>query len=168
MVMGGGSQFLTLYLFPGGSGARQGCWVCSILGVTREGGWGAGPKSLLTGLQERPLTAMGASTLAGILTWTGRKSSKGLWADNFSSLFQLLNFKMIGKRKQACISRISLSGEDSFFCLFVFRAALAACRSSQTRGWTGATFAGLYHSHSNSGSQLCLQPIPQLMATPDL
>ena len=32
---------------------------------------------------------------------------------------------------------------------------------------TGATAAGLHHSHSNVGSKLRLQPTPQLMATLD-
>jgi len=46
-----------------------------------------------------------------------------------------------------------------FFCLF--RATLVAPGSSQGRGWIRA--AGLHHSHSNSRSELYLQPIPQLM-----
>ena len=50
-----------------------------------------------------------------------------------------------------------------FFCLF--RAALAACGGSQSRGWIRAAAAG--HSHSLSGSKPCLQPTPQLMATSD-
>ena len=40
--------------------------------------------------------------------------------------------------------------------------------SSQARGPIGAVAAGLHHSHSNSGSELRLQPTPQLTATPDL
>ena len=47
------------------------------------------------------------------------------------------------------------------------RAAPAACGDSQARGRTGALAAGLCHSHSNPGSKPCLQPIPQLTATPD-
>ena len=39
--------------------------------------------------------------------------------------------------------------------------------SSQARGQIRATAVGLHHSQSNSGSKLCLQPTPQLMATPD-
>ena len=34
-------------------------------------------------------------------------------------------------------------------------------------GGIGATAAGLCHSHSNAGSELCLPPIPQLTATTD-
>ena len=49
----------------------------------------------------------------------------------------------------------------------LFRAAPAADGSSQARGWIGAVAAGLHHSHGNTGSQLYLRPMPQLMATPD-
>ena len=52
-----------------------------------------------------------------------------------------------------------------FFCLF--KAASMAYRSSQAWGRNGAAAAGLYHSHINARSELRLQPIPQLMATPD-
>ena len=38
---------------------------------------------------------------------------------------------------------------------------------SQARGPVGAVAAGLHHSHSTAQSELCLQPTPQLMATPD-
>ena len=38
---------------------------------------------------------------------------------------------------------------------------------SQARGPFGALVAGLHHSQSNSGSEPCLQPTPQLMAMPD-
>ena len=49
----------------------------------------------------------------------------------------------------------------------LFRAAPAAYRGSQARGLIRATAAGLRRSHSNARSELCLQPTPQLMATPD-
>ena len=53
-----------------------------------------------------------------------------------------------------------------FFCLFTFfRAAPAAYGDSQARGLIGAVAAGLRQSHSNAGSELHLQPIPQLTAT---
>ena len=48
---------------------------------------------------------------------------------------------------------------------FLFRAAPAACGSSQARGQSGAAAAGL--SHNNKGSEPHLQPTPQLMAMPD-
>ena len=57
--------------------------------------------------------------------------------------------------------------QDTFFFFFSFRAAPAACGSSQARGQIKAAATGLYHSHSNSGSELHLQPTPQLTATPD-
>ena len=53
-----------------------------------------------------------------------------------------------------------------FFCLF-FRAASMAYRGSRARGHSGAVATGLRHSHSNGGSELCLQPTPQLTAMPD-
>ena len=61
-------------------------------------------------------------------------------------------------------------------CLFIylftfvfcpFRAAPAAHGGSQARGPIGAAASGLHHSHSNSGSEPCLRPTPQLTATPD-
>ena len=58
-----------------------------------------------------------------------------------------------------------------FVCLFVFvllpRAAHVAYGDYQARGPIGATAASLCHSHSNEGSELCLQPTPQFMAIPD-
>ena len=43
-----------------------------------------------------------------------------------------------------------------FFFLVLFRATLAAYRSSHARGPIGATAAGLRHSHCNARSKLCL------------
>ena len=55
-----------------------------------------------------------------------------------------------------------------FFCLFVFSGATSmAYRGSQARGLIGATAAGLHQSYSNLGSEPCLRPTPQLMATPN-
>ena len=42
-----------------------------------------------------------------------------------------------------------------------------AYEGSQARGQIGATTASLCRSHSNAGSEPCLQPTPQLMATAD-
>ena len=50
--------------------------------------------------------------------------------------------------------------------MFIFRATPAVYGSSQASGQTGASAAGLHHSHSNARSKLCLRTIPQLMATP--
>ena len=53
------------------------------------------------------------------------------------------------------------------FCLFAFsRATPTTYGGLQARGLIEATAAGLRQSHSNSGSELSLQPTPQLMATP--
>ena len=55
-----------------------------------------------------------------------------------------------------------------FIYLFVFsRATPTAYGGSQARGLIRAVATGLHHSHSNTGSELCLPPAPQLMATPD-
>ena len=57
-----------------------------------------------------------------------------------------------------------------YFIYFIFafsRAAPKAYGGSQARGPTGAVATGLRQSHSNTGSELRLQPTPQLMATPD-
>ena len=53
-----------------------------------------------------------------------------------------------------------------YFCLFAFsRATPMAYGGSQAKGLIGAVAAGL--CHSNVGSNLCLQPTPQLTAMPD-
>ena len=55
-----------------------------------------------------------------------------------------------------------------FFCLFAISwAAPAAHGGSQARGPIGALATGLRQSRSNAGSEPCLQPTPQLTATPD-
>ena len=57
-----------------------------------------------------------------------------------------------------------------FFYFFVFfaisSAALIAYGGSQARGLIRGIAAGLHQNHSNSGSEPCLQPTPQLTATP--
>ena len=45
-------------------------------------------------------------------------------------------------------------------------AAPTAYGGSQARSRIGAIAAGLRQSHSNAGSEPCLQPTPQLAATP--
>ena len=67
-----------------------------------------------------------------------------------------------------------LSLEKLFFLfffsprLFAFsRAVPVAYGDSQARGRIGAVAASLRQSHSNVGSQLLLQPTPQLMETLD-
>ena len=52
------------------------------------------------------------------------------------------------------------------FLLFLW-ATPVAYGGSQARGPIGAVATGLRQSHSNAGSELRLQPTPQLTATPD-
>ena len=54
-----------------------------------------------------------------------------------------------------------------FFFFWLFRAASVAYGRSQTRDGIRATATGLYHSHSDVGSELCLWPTPQLKAMLD-
>jgi len=54
-----------------------------------------------------------------------------------------------------------------FGFLAISWAAAAAYGGSQARGLIGAVATGLRQSHSNAGSELSLQPTPQLTATPD-
>ena len=55
-----------------------------------------------------------------------------------------------------------------FFFFFVFsRAAPVAYGGSQARDKIGAVAAGLRQSHSNVGSEPCLQPTAQLTTMPD-
>ena len=51
------------------------------------------------------------------------------------------------------------------FFFFFFRAAPTAYGGSQTIGLIGVVASGLHYS--SAGSEPCLQPTPQLTATPD-
>ena len=66
---------------------------------------------------------------------------------------------------------LTISGISGFFFFFglfaISRAAPMAYGGSQARGRIGATAAGLHQSHSNTGSESCLQTTPQLTATLD-
>ena len=53
------------------------------------------------------------------------------------------------------------------FLFFWGGGAPTAYRSSQARDWIRTAATGPCHSYSNAGSELCLQPTSQLMATPD-
>ena len=50
--------------------------------------------------------------------------------------------------------------------IYLFRATPSAYGGSQARGRIGAIAAALHHSHTNTRSEPCLRPTPQLMATP--
>ena len=56
---------------------------------------------------------------------------------------------------------------ELLFFFLLFRAVPTAYGGPQTRGLIGATAASLHHSYRNVGSEQCLQPAQQLMATPD-
>ena len=62
---------------------------------------------------------------------------------------------------------LELDGGAEIFFFLLFRATPTAHGGSQPRDLIGATAASLHHSHSNTGSELRLQPPPQLRATPD-
>ena len=68
------------------------------------------------------------------------------------------------RKVNPAVSRFSEKRKTCFFFFLVF---FFAYGGSQARGLIGAVAASLRQSHSNTGSELCLQPIPQLMATPD-
>ena len=53
------------------------------------------------------------------------------------------------------------------FILLFFMAARTAYGGSQARGGIRAVAVGLYHSHSNEGSEPHLQPMLTLVAMPD-
>ena len=72
------------------------------------------------------------------------------------------------------VFRNGMSGPKAyefFLCVWggggLFRATPAAYGSSQAKGQTGASAAGLHHSHSNTRSRPCLRPTPQLTTTLD-
>lgn len=64
-----------------------------------------------------------------------------------------------------CVSNLLKSFFFFFFC--PLRAAPTAYGGAQARGQIGATSAGLHYSHSNWGTESCLQPTPQHTATLD-
>ena len=56
---------------------------------------------------------------------------------------------------------------DSVFFSSFFMTAPATHGSPQAMGWIGVAAAGLHHGHSNAKSKPHLQPMLQLVATPD-
>ena len=79
----------------------------------------------------------------------------------------------MGKRAglSSICSFFNFVGFIYLFIYFVFlsfsRAIPMAYEGSQAKGLIGAVAAGLRQSHSNAGSELLLQPTPQLTAMPD-
>ena len=71
-----------------------------------------------------------------------------------------------GFNKWSC--HLGVWADFVYACVCVlFRATSAAYGGSQARAQIGAGAAGLHHRHSNAGSKPCLQPTPQLTATPN-
>ena len=64
---------------------------------------------------------------------------------------------MMGKILGEMVFRkLSVLLQEFFFFFFLFRATSVVYGSSQARSQIGAVVAGLYHSHSNEESQMCL------------
>ena len=84
-------------------------------------------------------------------------SSQILLAGRHNRLVSVNSFK---------IQKISFEFYSFKYFFWLFRAKPAACGSSQPRGLIRAASAGSCHNHSKEGSELCLQPIPQLTAVP--
>ena len=90
----------------------------------------------------------------------------------FSFLILHIGFSLLDEYRERFINFVytlkipvlDLSG-FSFFIFFLIKAVLVACGSFWARDRIGTTVAGLYHS--NTGSELHLQPKPQLMETLD-
>ena len=80
----------------------------------------------------------------------------------------------IGSRKEArgcqgtnIFVKSLVEPSDYFFSFFSLGPHSWLMEVSRLGGQIGAVSAGLHHRHSNTGSELCLQPKPQLMAMPD-
>ena len=76
---------------------------------------------------------------------------------NFYKSFLFISLKTVFKRYYDIFSMEIVFWISIFFFLS-FWAAPTAYGGPQTRGWIGAVGAGLYHSHSNAGSEPPLQP----------
>ena len=64
-------------------------------------------------------------------------------------------------------SFVSFLFNFNFLFVLLFRATPVACGVSQARGRMEVAAAGLHYSHSNTRSELCLWPTPQIRAIPD-
>ena len=72
-------------------------------------------------------------------------------------IFHWLSYKRI---LTLIIVIVILTFEQVFFFFFFLRSTPLPYGGSHARGWIGAAAAGLPHNHSNTGSELCLQPTP--------
>ena len=76
--------------------------------------------------------------------------------------------ELLSRIPHQCPSSVLVMTEAFIIIIIAFfRAASAAYGSSQARGRIGATAASLYHSYSNTGSELHLRPTSQLSAMLD-
>ena len=85
--------------------------------------------------------------------WKGSRGSPGLISVLLPKFFLFVS--------QRTVYQLTLL--ISFFLFAFSRATPMAYGGSQARG----PITSLHQSHSNEGCELCLRPIPQLMATPD-
>ena len=96
--------------------------------------------------------------------WVWLKDYEFCWS------FQIPAFDFIGILFCFFIFHLFLLWSFFFFffgLLAISRAAPMRHGSSQARGQIWAVATSLCQCHSNAGSMRCLQPTPQLMATPD-
>ena len=153
----------------------QQCQIC-ITSVTYTAAYGNAGS--LTHWARPGIEPASSWTLVGFLThWAKMETHKRI---NFKCSYP----QRIKKKKQLCkmlemltnpiimivslyIRIITLHILRFFFFFCFFRAAPVAYGGSQDSGRIEAVAASLHHSHSNAGSELCLQPMPQLMAMPD-
>ena len=110
-----------------------------------------------------------SQSLPGRLIQVNEHSLSNFYSVSFTALLLIAALPTCGRcLKNMCLIR---NGQMGFFCcccLFAISwAAPAANGGSQARGRIGAVVTGLCQSHSNTGSELHLQPTPQLMATLD-
>ena len=88
---------------------------------------------------------------------------------NISKLVSMRRGQMQNIENALEIKKPATKANSVYICMYIFmlfRTTLKAYGGSQGRGQIRAIAAGL-HSHSNAGSDLHLQPIPQLMAMLD-
>ena len=76
------------------------------------------------------------------------------------ALLEIYPTDTLEKLSQHVWTRLFIAALVLGFFNFLFRAPPAAYGSTQAKGQTGASAAGLHHSHNNSGSQPHLPPPP--------
>ena len=102
------------------------------------------------------------SSFVGIFVWFW------YWGDGgFTECLWECSFNLLEEFKKDWYKFFFVFLGGFVFVFLLFRAAPTTYGGSQARSLIGATDAGLCHSHSNAGSKLHLQPIPQLIAMPD-